>query len=45
MHRRVRGLSVPLAATLVAIAVAACGSSSNSGSSGNAQSLLVRKEL
>jgi hypothetical protein len=39
MHRRVRGLSVPLAATLVAIVVAACGSSS-SGSAGNAQSLL-----
>ena len=39
MHRRVRGLSVPLAAALVAIAVAACGSSSG-GSSGNAQSLL-----
>ncbi len=40
MHRRVRGLSVPLAATFVAIAVAACGSSSSGGGSGNAQSLL-----
>jgi hypothetical protein len=38
MHRRVRGLSVSLAATLVVIAIAACGGSG--GSSGSAQSLL-----